>query len=560
MGIRRAIKKIPRWAIVSIGIFLLLVLTATIGLNIYLNNLVNSRLPEMVRQSSGGLYRLEYSDISMDPFSGNITIHQAELIPDTVVFTRLRQLRRAPRFLVAGKTKKLSLKNVRWMAYMNNKNLKIGKLLLEQPEFNLVQYRQLDQDTANEAQSAYQFISKNVKDFKLGLFNIKDAVIHYQVADTAVGQRTINTIEHLDVGFTRVHLAGDNDTNRYLAADEYYIDLKEYKHRTSDSLYWLGIKGFKYNSRLRKASLESFYSEPRYSEANFSKQLGHQETRYETIVHNITAEGFDIAALLARGEVRIRKMNIQSGSANFYMNRAYPLPPEDNKNVVISQRILNLDMPMLVESFNLKDFKLTYKEYNPRSGRVAILQFDNISGKAGNITNLPAIIAQDPQMKVNISARFLGGSVKSELAFALDRTDGMFTASLEVNEVPAERLNSVLTPMALIEVKEGILQKLEATITGTANRATADVKLQYEDLKINMLENNGQGLEKKRLKSIFANILIFDDNPKDGALRTARQVQGSRKFARSFFNLAWSTVAAGIIQIIFKEKDIRLQS
>ena len=560
MGIRSAIRRIPVWLKITIGFVLLLLVGGAIGINIYLNNLVNKRLREMVGESSDGLYRLEYRDIDFNAFSGNITIYNAELIPDTAVFSKLQQANRAPRFLVGGKTDKLALKNVRWFAFMNNRKLKIGSLLIERPEFNLVQYRELQRDSANKSPGAFEFISKNVRDLSLNIFSIHDAMIHYQVADTVAKERTINTIEHLDLGFTKVHFAGDDTANRHLAADDYFIDLKEYKHRTADSLYWVTIAGFRYNSKQRKATLESFIADPRYSEANFSKKLGYQETRYEAKLKNISAEGFDMSALLEENELRMSKMSIESGSANFYMNRGYPLPREDIKNVVISQRILNLDIPLLIESFSIGNLGLTYKEYNPLSGRAGVLKFESISGKAVNVTNLPAVIAQHPQMKVDINGRLLGSGVRASLRFDLDKPDGRFNATLEADQIGAEHLNGILAPMALIEARQGLLQKLECSVTGTANKAAANVKLLYEDLKIDILKKEGKTLEKKGLKSIFANILVFDDNPKDGTLRTANHVQKNRRFAKSFFNLAWSAVAAGIIEIIFKEKGINLQS
>ncbi|HYF32876.1 MAG TPA: hypothetical protein VD993_17245 [Chitinophagaceae bacterium] len=558
MGIRQAIKRTPAWAKISIGIFLLLMLGGTIGLNAYLNKLVNKRLREMVLESSDGLYRLEYSGVSMNAFSGNITIHNAQLIPDTAVFTRLRQSRHAPRFLIAGKTESVSLRNVRWLAFVNSKKLNIGKLIIQNPQFNLTQYRQHNgNDSAHKPAGIFNFVSKHVKDLKLGLFSIDDAVIHYQVADTLARMRTINTIEHLRLGFRKVHFAGDTEQDRRLAADDYYIELKEYRHRTGDSMYWLGMTGLKYNSKQGIASMASFYSEPRYNEEEFSRKTGFQATRYALELKNISAEGFDVTALVQDRIVRMRKMNVDSGSAQFYMNRAYPLPKEDKKNVVLSQKILNLDFPLSIDSLNLKNFTLSYREYQPNSGQTAVLSFQGISGRAGNVTNLPAVIARNPQMKASLSARFLGAEVKASLSFALDKPDGSFGATLDINQVAAEKLNPILTPMALIEARDGILQKLECTISGTENRAMADVKLLYEDLKINLLEKSGGTLEKKGFKSMFANILVWDDNPKDGALRTSRQ-STSRKHGKSFFNLAWSAVAAGILDIILKEKGIRL--
>lgn len=558
MGIRQTIQRIPKWVKMTLGVILFLALAGTIGLNIYLNNLVNKRLCVMVHESSDGLYRLDYGSVSMNPFSGNVTVNNAQLTPDTAVFARLRQQKQAPRFLIAGKTEKLTLRNVRWLAFLNRKELKIGELLIDRPEFNLVQYRSLQKDTAEKSSNAIDFISRKVKDLQLGQFSIRDAIIHYQVADTVAKERTINTIEHLDLGFTHVHFAEDTSAGKYLAAEDYYIRLNEYRHRTSDSLYWLTLHGLEYNSKQRIAKLDSFFSHPRDGEGAFSKKVGFQETRYECRLADLKAEGLDLASLVEGRELNIKSIRIGSGAADFYMNRGYPPPREETEHVVISQRILSLGIPLRIDSLVVQKLAVSYKEYNPASEKSAVIRFESVTGAAYNITNVPSVIASNPRMKVSVHGQFMGAVIRAAMNFALDRTDGSFTASLEANKVPAEKLNSILTSTMLIEAREGILNKLEATVTGTANKAIADVKLLYEDLKINLLENKGNGLEKKGLKSMFANILIFDDNPKDGKLRTANGIQKTRRHAKSFFNLTWSAVAAGIIEIIFKEKGIRL--
>ena len=57
---------------------------------------------------------------------------------------------------------------------------------------------------------------------------------------------------------------------------------------------------------------------------------------------------------------------------------------------------------------------------------------------------------------------------------------------------------------------------------------------------------------------VFANVMIFDDNPKDGTLRTANGVTIRRGFARSFFNMLWLSVSTGIQQILTKKKGLKL--
>ncbi|HYC28659.1 MAG TPA: hypothetical protein VEB42_07580, partial [Chitinophagaceae bacterium] len=161
MGFSGLVKKIPLWG--RIGIVLLLVAgIGVIGLNIYLTNLVNRRLRQMVAESSHGLYKLDYSNVSVNALTGSITLRNVSLDANSTAFAQLRRLKAEPRFLAGGKTKKLSLRNVHWLRYLNSKKLSIGKILIDGPEFNITQYKR--QDSATKPLDVYDFLSKEVKD------------------------------------------------------------------------------------------------------------------------------------------------------------------------------------------------------------------------------------------------------------------------------------------------------------------------------------------------------------------------------------------------------------
>jgi hypothetical protein len=520
---------------------------------------VNSRLKEVVHESSEGLYTLKYSKVRVNALTGNLTVYDAELIPDSAVFVQLQQSGKAPRFLVGGKVGRLVAHNVRSLAFLQNKKLKIGEVLIDNPRFNLIQYR-LEKDTIHDASGIYQLLSKRLNDLRIGSFNIRNAIIHYQVIDTAATTRTINKIEHLDMGFTKVHFAGKKDSAGYLAADNYYIRLKDYKHRTSDSLYWVGMHGFSYNSKQQQLALDSFYVLPEYSEKAFGKKLGYQASRYNLRLKDITAEKCDLSDFAETGKMIIGNVSVGGGSASIYMDRSLPLPGEDRRNVVISQKLRTLGLPFGIQVLQLKDVSFTYREYNPLSGETISIAFTGMACKATNVTNLPARVKGNGQMKLQATALFMNAEVKAGFIFDLNSPRGHFTAHISANQIEATRLNPILAAAAKIEVRKGLLVKLQAGIRGNEAAATANVSLTYEDLKVILLKKDGDSLKKSGFKTMFANMMIPDDNPKDGVLRTASQVTARRRFGRSFFSMLWGSVSAGIQEIILGKKGVAFQS
>ncbi|HYE55598.1 MAG TPA: hypothetical protein VD996_12170 [Chitinophagaceae bacterium] len=546
------------WTRILTGISIVFFL-GVIGISMYLNGLVNRRLKEVVQESSDGLYQLKYSRVSVNALTGNLTIYNAELIPNTTVFAQLQRGGKAPRFLVGGKVSRLVADNVRSLAFLSNRKLRIGRVAIVNPRFNLIQYR-LEKDTVHDASGVYQLLSKRVKDLRIGTFNITNAIIHYQVIDTTATARTINKIEHLDLGFKDVHFGGKKDGTGYLAADDYYIRLKEYRHRTSDSLYWVGLHGFNYNSKHKRVSLDSFYVHPELSQEAFGKRVGHQASRYQFRLKDITADKFDLSTFAETGIAVIENVKVDGGAINIDMDRSLPAPREDRRNVVISQKLKTLGLPFGISVMQLQHLDLTYREYNSLTEESAVIAFKDLACKASNITNLESHVKGNGHMKLEASALFLNAQVRMDLVFDLKSAEGNFTARVSANQIEAARLNDILVPIAKIEARKGLLRKLEANLTGNQAAATGSVNLTYEDLKISLLKKDGDSLKRSGFKSMFANMMIPDDNPKDGILRTAPRVTAPRKFGRSFFSMLWSAVSLGIQEIILGKKGAAIQS
>src|SRR4051812_48675265 len=74
--------------------------------------LLQQQLKEMVLNSTDSLYHIEYSDFDLDLGSGNATLSDFKLVPDSVVYQKLVALKKAPDNLFTLSVKKLSIKNV----------------------------------------------------------------------------------------------------------------------------------------------------------------------------------------------------------------------------------------------------------------------------------------------------------------------------------------------------------------------------------------------------------------------------------------------------------------
>lgn len=551
-------RRVPLWVKIIIGVCVLLTV-GTIGINIYLKTTVNNRLRAIVSESSHGLYKLDYSDISLNALTGSLTIRDVRLTPDTTVLNKLLQQHTAPRFVYQGTVNRLALSNVRWMAYINSKKLNVGGLKLAQPQFNITQYLQKN-DTARDIASLETTLSKQVRDLRVANFTVEDAMINYEVKDTVDIDRTVNIIEDLDIELEDLRLKKSKEGFAELKVDDHHIALKEFKHRTADSLYWIGIKGLDYNSKNKKAVLALFYSQPGFDEKEFARKHANQSTRYQIELKNLSAEEINFASILLKGEAIMKKVNIESGSANMFMDRSLPPRTQDDGAVVVSKKIKNLMLPFAIGQLTIGKLAVNYTEFNPITGQSAHIPFKDLSITASNITNMPELINRNAKLTLDATGQFMNAQVKANFAFDLGSNDGNFTSTVTANQIPAKELSPILTAIAKIETRKGTLEKLEASVTGNEQQAMANVTLRYRGLKIGMLKKAGDTLKRRGLPTMLANLFVVDDNPKDGVLRSAHSMRLVRRPGRSFFNMLWGVIALGIKDIITDKKGYKLDA
>ena len=74
--------------------------------------ILQKQLKDLVLKTSDSLYSIEYSDFDLNMSSGNATLYDFKLIPDTLVYQKLLRLKKAPDNLFILSVKKLSINNV----------------------------------------------------------------------------------------------------------------------------------------------------------------------------------------------------------------------------------------------------------------------------------------------------------------------------------------------------------------------------------------------------------------------------------------------------------------
>lgn len=509
------------------------------------------QLRDYVREMSDSLYILQYDRVNLNMLKGQLSISKVSLVTDTAVYKRLQQEQRAPAVLYAFSAENLSLRYFKVWRYFLKKELSAGSLVLDNPSIVL------QQDTRNvdtsRKRSAYENISSRIHSISIGTLRLDSSNFMYTYIkkDSA---KAITQLHHLSIHVNDLLIDAKalEDPSRFLYARNYELHLRDYRHRTADSLYWMSVRDISYNAAESNLRIGQFAVEPRYSRADFDKRVPFQQDRYDVQFNKIAVNGLDPKELLENQQIRARRIDIGSGSVDIYHNRILPSSNEIKTGQYPHQLLQKLAIPIMIDSLKASRVDLAYMEVNAKSMQAGTIRFNQVGGLFRNITNIDSMIARNPHCIADLDGVFMQrGKLQARFDFVLNDKNGRFAISGRLDDMDGRELTPITRPLALVEIRSGYIQEVSFSMQGNEKNASGTVKLIYDNLKVRILKKDESSSELKRkgLLSLFANALaINDSNPRDGKLHIAHP-RYARDPRKSFFNLVWKTLFTGVKEI-----------
>jgi hypothetical protein len=247
--------------------------------------------------------------------------------------------------------------------------------------------------------------------------------------------------------------------------------------------------------------------------------------------------------------------SILIGAATFKIYRDLAMP-RDKKNRVgyyPQQVIQTIPVSFRVGKVILSNGFLEYKERNRITRQSGKVQFYSVYANINNFTNDKEAIAVNNVMTIDISSSLLNKTpLKVSWLFYLLHPKGRFDLKGSIGAIDATLLNPLTEPMGHASIKKGKINGVEFNFQGYDYSMDGTMKMQYENLKVTVLEKNKgtNELDKKSFTSFLANIMIKNSNPKKNEDVRVVQVHYDRNINCSIFNLVWKTMFKGIKETV----------
>ncbi len=508
---------------------------------------LKQHLQKLVRQASQGLYTIEADKVNIDIINSRVILSNVTIKHDSLVYQQLLKEKKAPADLFKLHLTSLAIDGLLPEDVVKKKDISLNTVILEKPFLHIYHHSGSGIRSDKDTVSFYKAIKNEIGSLELKKLILKDVDFTYH----RVSNKVQTSFKDLHVELDSILVSEDsaNDTTRFLFAKKADILLKNFKHKTADSLYVLSLNKINISAVNNNVSIESLNLSPRLSKARLRQVLKVRKDRFDLKFADIQFNEVDWWKVLSNEGLFAKTAYIRSGSIEVYSDHELPADKQSKIGNSPHQQLFKLNFPLYIQTMRLSNVDITYSEYNPKSAKEGKLYFKKTSGAINNITNIPDKVRQNAHLKIDASTQFMGsGYMKAGFDFNLARQkEGIFTAYAHLGKMDGTVLNPATKPLAMVEVKKADVVRYDVTIYGDNQFGRGRIRLAYNDLEVKVLKKTSRGDFKKRgLLSFFANNFKLNDHyPKDGKPQTINTFH-QRPAHKSFFSLIWKTMLPGI--------------
>ncbi|MDB5008343.1 MAG: hypothetical protein JWP45_2736 [Mucilaginibacter sp.] len=514
--------------------------------------ILQQRLKELVVQSSDSLYHIEYSDFDLNITSGNATLSDFRLVPDTNVYNKLVVLKKAPDNLFILSVKKLSIQNVGARKAYQEKILNIDNISIEKPSLTIINKRYAFNDTVKvgKPKSPYQIIKSIFKQVRIDSISLNDISLNYINKSKPVTKST--ALKHLDINISDIvidSLSG-KDPNRFYYTKGVDVTVHDYHIATPDSLYEADLKKIYFSTSQRKIVLDKVTFLPRYNRTDFYKKTGVAGDIYTLKFKQIAINDIDLQSFLRDQVLYAGTMDIIKPDVQIYSNNAYKGKKTSKVGKDPQQALQNVALDMRLQRLNIKNATINYSETDATSGATGEILFTHTNGYILNVTNDDDQKKINPYMRAYINTRFMdAGSLQVNFKFNLRAKDGAFNYSGELGKFDGKILDKLVKPLALVHVQSADIEKLTFNVNASNYSGKGKLEFYYKNLNIQLLKKveGKPGLQKQGLISMLANkLIIADNNPDNKGNFRPGPIDLKRDPTISFFSFLYKGLLDGL--------------
>jgi hypothetical protein len=534
------------------GIFGLLLIISTVGFW-SIKPMLSKRLKTAVVESTDNLYRLDFKDINYNIISGNARVIGVVWQADSTVFDSLRIAKKLPDNVYQGKVNEIKLSGLHPWTIFFSKKLELGTISITDPDVQLIHEKQ-SYNSLKTAKSPYQIISKFVKSFSVNKIVFQN--INFTYHNQAKSNKShISKVENLDleVSDLLIDSTSDKDVERFYYTKECVFGLKKIQIPSQDSLNTIKINELLFSTKTRSLSMKHLVVQPRFKEMEYSVHTNGDD-RIGIIFDDIDLKEINIEKLFKEKKIYADVLQINKGNVTVFTDtRAFNVPPKAPYRPFPHEAFRDWNLKFMIDKVKMKNFNITYSEYNPETKSVGHVIFKKVTGNIKNFTNDTITLKNNPNCQVVFNGFLMNKAaitLKFDFNMMAPKSDFLFMGNVKKMEIP--HLNQVTSSLGFARAEKGTLNEFTCNLKGDKYGLKGSATMLYQDLNITLLKKGDEpGLKKRKLLSFFANeFVIKDSNPIGKQPVRVTPIQYERIPTKPFFYTLWKGILSGITKSV----------
>jgi len=210
---------------------------------------------------------------------------------------------------------------------------------------------------------------------------------------------------------------------------------------------------------------------------------------------------------------------------------------------------LKINIPVYIDTLQITNSRVQYGELaegREKPGDIILEDFYLISY---NITNQTAEDSVVNIMQLDIQAKVMGeGTLKAELILPLEGNKRHIRCSGSVGRMNLAPLNDMLEPSINMMIKNGTLNRMTFSFTGTDDMSDGWMEFLYNDLQVELLRKDPE--KQWGFISMLANTVALSNNPAPGKDLKTVQAGYVRDKNKGLINYIWKTIQSGMVRTI----------
>ncbi len=293
----------------------------------------------------------------------------------------------------------------------------------------------------------------------------------------------------------------------------------------------------------KELQIENLAIKTIYSKTELSRVISKERDHMDVEIPLLLLKDFHFNTLDSTFEVTASDLRLENLVLKAYRDK---LVADDNSiKPLYSKVIRDIPFPLTIDSLHVTNGSIDYEERIKANQPAGKIFFSNLNVTMGNFSNTYG--KGEKRTTIDIRTTFMGESNLSiNWDFDINEPDDKFHIKGEMGRLNAAKMNLFTKPNLRVDMTGQIIRTF-FNIHGNTNRSQVDFKINYEDLKVEVLDKKDK---KNWLFSAVANIFVKKSSSNNEGTYKEASATVERNKDKSFFNYLWINIMEGLKQVV----------